>query len=111
MITTNDTLLCHLMALDELKKQGEPRYKTPELLSNPELIEVGVNETVYIHFIHSYDPEFSLTIETGTQDITLNIKNTISGSSNHIIRCLSKVQIKSKRTPDFFVQLVRVTHN
>ena len=108
MLKSNDTLLCHIIATDEMIRDEISKSKVDELLSNPTQIKVAANELVYIHFIHSNDLKFEMELKTATQVIKLNRLNTIEGSCNTIIRCLSDVKIKTNNKPNFFVQLIRI---
>ncbi len=105
---SNDTLLCHMMATDEMKKGAAPQYKTDDIIYNPTHIKVAANEVVYIHFFHSHVPEFNIKITTPTGLLTLSPDNAINGSSNTIIRAIGDISFTSMLRPSFFVQLIKI---
>lgn len=106
---SNDTLLCHMIATDEIKKGVEPKYKNDELVYNPNEIRVAVNEMVYLHFFHCRDADFTITLSTPTQILTFTQNNTHNGSNNTIIRAIGTIKIKAENS-NFFVQLLRIQY-
>ncbi|MEW7279726.1 hypothetical protein ABW636_14125 [Aquimarina sp. 2201CG1-2-11] len=104
---SNDTLLCHLVATDEMKKGVEPQYKHDEVVHNPNEIKVAVNEVVYLHFFHCGDADFNIEITTPTQILQFTPENTYKGCNNTIIRAIGTVKIKAQNQ-NFFVQLLRI---
>lgn len=110
MRNSNDNLLCHIIATDEMSKGAMPKHKVDELHHNPTQIEIGANEAVYLHFLHVNAPTFALGIRTATRAYDLTEANTIDGSFNTIVRCLSDVKFKVDDQTDFFVQLIRIQY-
>ena len=110
MTKSNDNLLCHIIATDEMSKGAMPRHKIDELHHNPTRIAVGVNEAVYLHFLHVNAPTFELGIRTATRAYDLTQANTMGGSFNTIVRCLSDVKFKTDGQTDFLVQLIRIQY-
>lgn len=110
MIKSNDNLLCHIIATDEMQKGKIARYKTDETHSNPTQLKVSANEVVYLHFIHVKSTAFNLDINTATKAYTLDQNNTINGSFNTIVRCLSDIKFNARPQVDYVVQLVRIQY-
>lgn len=107
---SNDTLLCHLVATDEMLHGNTPKLKVDELLQNPTSIEVAANEVVYIHFIHCKKAWFKIELTTPTSVIEITPQNTKENSSNSIIKALGNVKITSANDANFYVQLLRVLY-
>ena len=109
-MNSNDTLLCHLIATDEMHRESTPKLKTDHILHNPKQISVGTNEIVYLHFIYCADSDFEITVTTPTTVLALNPNSTIFGSNNTIVKALGNVHFKTATPVNFFVQYMRVTY-
>lgn len=105
MTKSNDYLLCEL--IKQQTKQHPSLWKE-ELHLNPKRIEVAQNQIVYIHFFHSNLNEFSVTIDTSLDRVTLTRKNTFCNSSNLIIKSHSPIDFTAASESDFYVQLIRI---
>lgn len=109
---SNDALLRYMIAWDEAQKNRQAKLNTDEVLHTPKQIKVKPNEVVYLHFFHSNCPNFSIEIQTATETLTLNDRNTLSKSNNTILKAVSDIYFKSrqKHRTDFFVQLLRIQY-
>ncbi len=107
---SNDTLLAHLVATDEMTREEVSKYKKDELVYRPSNIEVAPNEIVFIHFFNCKDPNFKIEITTPTTLLHLHQDNTLNGSNNSIIKAIGNVNFKSEGNPNFYVQYLRILY-
>jgi len=124
-MNTNDTLLTQMIKQDMQIKGVSCYHLTDRVIDNPEQINVGANEVVYVSYFSTKqrDP-FTLSMVSGTTQITYNEKNTkthykgkIRGSGNYydylesslISRHWSNVKITFKgEQTGFFLRYVKV---
>lgn len=107
---SNDALIAHLINKDEKQNDKLAATFLDERLVNPEQIKVSANEVVYLHFFKSNIEDFETIIETATETLVLNRKNTVEGMSNTIVRAVSDITLKNAKEVDFFVQLLRIQY-
>ncbi len=105
---SNDNLLCHIVATDEMLKGLSPKYKTDEIVHNPSRINVAANEVIYLHFFHCDSTDFNIEIATPTFIQQLTPKNTFNGSNNTIIRAIGNVNFKATQDSNFYVQFLKI---
>lgn len=107
---SNDTLLCHLVATDEMIKGEAPKLKLDELVFNPTHIDVATNEVVYIHFVHSNTAAFNIEITTPTNVTVIKSNNTLNNNCNTIIKAMGNIRFKTGANPNFYVQFLRILY-
>ncbi|TSE10002.1 hypothetical protein [Aquimarina algiphila] len=104
---SNDMLLCQMIQAHNPKLIT---MITDQNIVNPKKIKVHPNEVVYLHFFYSHMPDFKVEIQTATETLLLDDKNTIHQSSNTILKAVSDIHFKTDNTQDFFVQLLRTQY-
>ncbi|GAA4276287.1 hypothetical protein [Aquimarina mytili] len=107
---SNDALLTKIINTNEKNYHKAAKLISDERIINPDTIKVGANEVAYVHLFHSNVPDFDIEIQTATETLTLNRKNTIDGNSNTILRTVSDMTFNSTKPKDFFIQLLRIQY-
>lgn len=110
------------MIEQDLKAQGcTCKHITDEVIENPEMIEVGANEAVYIHYFYvttstpifwwEYYPiedYYDVELVSPNTVVRYNELNTSDGISNRITRHRGNIKFKGILPNNFFVHFLRV---